>query len=103
MNLYLISRVGNADYDEYQGAVVVAPSEDVAVRMHPYDGALLNEPTTHRYNGWSQRKGADNDVETFTWPSKSWPRPDGITCKLLGPASSEHTEPTVILASYLAG
>ena len=103
MNLYLISRVGNADYDEYQGAVVVAPSEDVAVRMHPSDGSLFNEPTTHKWNGWDQCIAPDGGVGIFKWPRESWPRPDGITCKLLGPASSEHTEPTVILASYLAG
>ena len=103
MNLYLIRRVGKTDYDEYEGAVVVAPSADVALRMHPEDGSLLNEPTTHKYNGWSQRRNEDGCVESFKWPREDWPKPDGITCTLLGPASPEHTDPTVILASFLAG
>ena len=103
MNLYLICRVGKTDYDEYKGAVVVAPSADVALRMHPEDGSLLNEPTTQKYNGWSQRRNDDGRVEDFKWPRECWTKPNNIHCKLLGPASSEYTEPTVILASFLAG
>lgn len=103
MNLYLIRRVGETDYDQYEGAVVVAPSEDVALRMHPEDASVLDEPTTHKYNGWNQRRNEDGAVGTWRWPTKSWPRHGGVSCKLLGPASPEYTEPTVILASFLAG
>ena len=101
--MYLILRIGETNYDQYKGAVVVAPSEDVAILMHPEDGSLLDRPTSHKSNGWNQHKEADGTVGTWRWPSESWPRHGGVTCKLLGPASSEYTETRVILASFLAG
>ena len=35
MNIYLISQKENNDYDTYDSAVVVAPNEEVARRIHP--------------------------------------------------------------------
>jgi hypothetical protein len=103
MNLYLICRVGETDYDQYEGAVVVAPSADVALRMHPADGSLLDKPTSNQWNGWDQRLDADGSMKDFRWPTDNWVKPNDIACTLLGPASSEYTEPKVVLASFLAG
>jgi hypothetical protein len=104
MNLYLVLRIGTTDYDEYEGMVVAAPSEDMAIRMHPSDGSLFDAPTSFRYNGWDQRLAEDGKIRVETWTHRgNWPKPDGVSCKLIGQAAPEHTEPKVLLASYLAG
>ena len=105
MNLYLVERIGETDYDEYEGMVVAAPSEEVAIRMHPSDGSLLDAPTSSRHlNGWHQRLAEDGKIRVEDWTTRgNWPKPDGVSCKLIGQAATEHTEPKVLLASYLAG
>ena len=35
MNIYLLTRLDHADFDEYQRAVVIAPDEPSARAMHP--------------------------------------------------------------------
>jgi len=38
MNIYLISQDQNDDYDTFDSAVVIAPNEEAARRMHPCGG-----------------------------------------------------------------
>lgn len=111
MNIYLIKRTDEASYDEYDSAVVVAPSEDIAVRMHPSDGSVLNSPTnaetswSSNWNGWHQRihPQSKSFAETWDYPMNDWVLPDKVVCVRVGVASADHTEPTVLCASFNAG
>jgi len=79
MKLYLISRTDSWSYDDYDSAVVAAPSEDIAKSIHPY-------------------VGHDGDEEC----SYGWPSIDKVAVKLIGEAV-EGTEAGVICASFNAG
>ncbi len=78
MNLYLIEQSENDDYDTYDSAVVCAPDEATAKRMHP-DGRQLE-----------------------TECSSSWVTdPDLVDCTFLG-VSADPTQ-RVVCASFNAG
>ena len=83
MKLFLISSVGELDYDMYEEAVVCAKDEKEAVYIHP--------------NGRNERewwKRGDN----YTWD-----HPDAINCDYLGEARKEFDEAMVICASFNVG
>ena len=40
MKIFLITQTANTNWSTYDGAVVAAPDEDTASRMHPEDGEL---------------------------------------------------------------
>jgi len=79
MKLYLISRTDSWSYDDYDSAVVAAPSEDVAKSIHP---------SPYHTDG-------DDDDD-------GWPSIDKVAVKLIGDAV-EGTEAGVICASFNAG
>lgn len=79
MNIYLVSRTGRVDYDEYEAIVVVAKNEEQARNIMP--------------------TGETNFIRL----SYSWVRtPDDLDVELIGKAKSGY-KPGVILASYIAG
>lgn len=81
MNLYLISQEENSEYDTYDSAVVAAPDEESAKRIHP--------------RGPECWQG---------YPSRTWCRtPSEVTAKYIGMASGEITAGTVICSSFNAG
>jgi hypothetical protein len=82
MNLYLISRPGPYSYDEYEGAVVAAESEEAARRIHP-NGAPWDEAERI----WSSSYGG------------GWTYPENVSAHFLGVAANG-TEAGVILDKY---
>lgn len=84
MNLYLISQSVNSNYDTYDSAIVAAPDEDTARRMHPRRG--LEAPSR-----WEFRPGSD------------WTAHENVTVEYIGDTLGNETEPRVILASFNAG
>lgn len=52
MDLFIISRIGPTDYDEYLDAVVCAPNKDEAQRMHPRDGHDITLDPPEKYSSW---------------------------------------------------
>jgi len=86
MNLYKLIQIDNNDYDTFDSAIVIAPSEEVAVLVHPRHGLLSeNDPL------WDENYS-------------SWVHHSNVTATLIGIADpSFGTEPYVILASFNAG
>jgi len=78
MNLYLIERLDNGDYDTYSEAVVAAPDAEAARRIHPGGG-----------------DAAEDRYETWIDPSQVKVTHIGIAL--------DHIERGVICASYHAG
>lgn len=81
MNLYLISQTVNNGYNTYDSAVVCAPDEETARRIHPTKCQELWE-----------------DEDSRTWA----PTPEDVRVKLLGVAALD-IEPGVVCASFNAG
>ena len=80
MNLYLVRRTSDCDYNEYEAAVVCAETEDAARLTHP-DGY------SQWVNGaWDNWRGGEK-----------WDPPDRVTVQLLGEAV-EGLERSVVLA-----
>jgi hypothetical protein len=77
MNIYLVTRTDEADYDEYDAMVVIAESEARAVKIHP-DG-----------NGRTDGKFWVNDSAT-------------LKVELIGIAKDDEKE-CVVLSSFHAG
>lgn len=78
MNIYLLSRPkgSSADYDEYNGAVVIAASEYYARKMHP---------------------GGEHQTDYSNWIPF-----DQVVVTLLGVAV-DHAKQMTVLSSYRAG
>lgn len=56
MKLWLISQTANDDYDTYDSAVVCAPSEGCAKRIHPGGGLAFAEKVdgyNHKAHSWT--------------------------------------------------
>lgn len=77
MNLYRISQSDNSDYDTYDSAVVAAPSEEEARKIHPSG-----------YNPWSMGSWTES--------------PEKVSVELIGTAV-EGIAQGVICASFNAG
>jgi hypothetical protein len=87
MKLFLISQSENNDYDTYDSAVVAAPDEDTARKMHPYRGT---EPPLK----WEKLLGEYSD----------WAAPENVSVKCIGETRDDADErPRVICASFNAG
>ena len=83
MKLYLISQSENNNYDTYDSAVVAAPDEEAATRIHPGTEKEFEEGQKAEFNEWCSG-------------------PSEVTAEYIGEAK-EGTEQGVILASYNAG
>lgn len=86
MNIYLIYQNEARGYDTYSDAVVAAPDEETAKKIHPngYIWGADWKPTGYLFNG-------------------SWARhPDSVKVELLGVAV-EGTKQGVLCASFHAG
>ena len=81
MKLFLISQSENTDYDSFDSAVVCAPDEDTARRMHPSNGEIGSD--------WSRPFGS--------WCSS----PDAVTVKYIGEAATG-IEQGVVCSSFNA-
>jgi len=79
MNLYLVSRKGACDYDQYSDAVVAAKTKKEAQLTHP-----------------SGRKGVNS------WDKASWVRPEDVLVEYIGKAK-RGTKAGVVCASFHAG
>lgn len=106
MNLYRIYRTKRLGYDSFSGAVVAAPDEDTARRMHPRDGSVYDAPdkSDYYFNAWDQRWDAERqamEVEDRTWRA-DWVRPAEVGITLVGVAA-EGVKQGVLLASFNAG
>lgn len=102
MNIYVIYRrlPGVVSDRAYNSAVVVAPDEATARRMHPSDGSLHDEPDENNPydNGWDQ-SWQDGRVVTSKHPGRDWVPPSQVGVTLLGVASDKEKETAVVLAS----
>jgi len=85
MNLYLIKQDINNDYDTYDSAVVAAPDEEAARKMHPNGNNTAYEPVSRL-----GRPGC-----TGTWAS-----PEHVSVEYLG---TTERAAGVICASFNAG
>lgn len=82
MNLYLISQTIQKGWDTYDSAVVAAPDEETARRIHPSGEKMLpTEPS--QYGSWAHD-------------------PADVQAVLLG-ESKPAIEQGVVLASFIAG
>lgn len=79
MNLYLISRQPNHNYDTYDSAVVAAETPETAVTIHP-----------------------SGDQTDFSGYNYTWCDPQYVAATYIGVAE-EGTTQGVILASFNAG
>jgi hypothetical protein len=82
-NIYLISQDENTCYDTYDSAVVVAPDEETAKRIHPRGLNWMGDNWENRMTDWCSL-------------------PDQVKVKLIGKASKDK-EIGVVCASFNAG
>lgn len=101
MYLWLISQKQNSGYDTYDSAVVVAPDEESAKRVHPSNGRGYLTPSyvwSDERSRWEDKGSAGVD-----W-SHDWTDPLYVTAVIVGvPAMDYMMEGTVICASFNAG
>lgn len=86
MNLYLITRNDDGDYDQYDSAVVAAPNEEVAKSF------IEEELECWTNSIWTRKGGAFKEEHTKL----------DITIELIGPAV-DGIEPGIVVASFNAG
>jgi hypothetical protein len=92
MNLYLIKRLDNWTYDDYDSAVVAAKSVEAARKMNPAAISVRYDPK--------------KDTDENTWTSWILPKDrteEMIEVRLVGKADKSITEPCVLCASFNAG
>lgn len=87
MNLYLVTRIDNWGYDEFDSFVVAAKTTEEAANIHPY--YELHDP---RY--------VDPPRDNY---DHVWTTPENIQVKYIGKAAKEYTEVQIICASFNAG
>lgn len=97
MFLYLLERPGDADYDEYDSAVVVAANEDLARNIHPSDDAKF---ITLSEDGYSETLWI-REWQLGLTKDTSWPNPKDVKVTLLGVAHDKTSR--VVCASFNAG
>lgn len=93
MNLYLITRTNQHNYDEYDSAVVAAPSAEAATKIHPLAGIVWKDQQWQ----YVRPHGSFAPV-TFD----CWVHPDQVEVKFLGHAD-EGIKEGPILGSFNAG
>jgi hypothetical protein len=86
LNLYLLARIEEGDYDTYDACVVVAENEDAARLIFPSESA---------------KRKAEDDFQRAAH-NRQWPGPEGITVRLIGQAA-EDLPVGCVLASFNAG
>ncbi len=97
MNIYLIKRRDECDYDEYDSAVVVAETEQDARNTHPAGtGAKWGRIEVM---GGMELKWVE---PSHGWMCHDWVPPETVLVELLGKAVCEYT-PRVVCASFNAG
>ena len=107
LNLYRIKGTASG-WDTYDGAIVAAPDEATARRIHPMDGSMHGEPDredTFFFNGWDERwDHVTGGVEQSEYRGHvSWAEsPADVAVEHVGIAA-EGVEQGVILSSFLAG
>ncbi len=93
MNLYLITRPGKADYDEYIKAVVAAESQAAAANIHPAGRKDWNDER-HEWGTWKDEgvwNGTGENGKMTAWSKdafSTWIPPSEVLVKLLGVAVS---------------
>lgn len=104
MNLYRLKGIA-VGWDTYNGAIVAAPDEATARRIHPEDGSVHGDPkSTTRINGWDEQlDGYKGGVIRWERSYISWAvSPDDVTAEFVGVAA-DGIEQGVVLASFRAG
>lgn len=97
--LWLISQSENNGYDTYDSAVVVAPTEEAAKRIHPSEyGKGWSDETGSWYG---ERDGGERYPFDNSFPC--WSVPSRVEARRLGVADTELTPGTVVCASFNAG
>lgn len=97
MKLYWISQTDNDDWDTYSGAVVAAPDEETARRIHPYRD--MDEPSPAFVLPPDQKEFPHGGHHTReTWAQ----RPDQVFVRKIS-STSIYEEPMVVEASFHAG
>lgn len=77
MNIYVLRRTDSGGYDTYSGFVIVAPTEEEAIKY-----------------------SVDNYHEI---PFSPWVTAECVICQLVGSASEEYNEIQVLLSDFKAG
>lgn len=104
LNLYRIKGTASG-WDTYDGAIVAAPDEATARRIHPEDGSMHGDPkSATRINGWDEQlDGYKGGVIKWGRTYVSWAEsPADVTVEHVGVAA-EGVEQGVILSSFRAG
>jgi len=97
MKIYLVTSPKAASWDEYQGFVCVANTEEEARNMHPSDFA--NEYMWCDCTGeWQYTSYSGLIMKLSTWPHS----PQDVKVQYLGEAAPEYTEKQVILGDFNA-
>jgi hypothetical protein len=97
MNLYIISRQDEPDewLEHFQSAVVVAKSTAEAREIHPSrSGDYRFDRTT---NKWGPYHAYDEN------PNEEWVPPTQVDVQLIGQATDDMKERTVLCADYYTG
>ena len=104
MNLYLILPSKRLGYDAYGGAVVAAPNEDTAARMHPSDGSFYGDPDKHSLytDCWGQLWDWRTNTVLYKGTVDDWCKPWEVKVEFVGVAA-EGTKCGVVLAQFNAG
>jgi hypothetical protein len=89
MNIYLVERKGEPDYDEHYGFVVVASDAKAARQVVTNELVKPFRPATPE--SWHS-----SETKVFRSPSTS-------TVKKLGSCTAAYSEPQVVLTSFKAG
>lgn len=94
MNLYLITPLGagTVDYDNYEGAVVVASTHIKAKQIHP-----------NGHHKWLKRRWRDPLGKIKDWDMDWAKSPNQVNAIFIGPAARELKAGEVILAAFRAG
>jgi hypothetical protein len=89
MNIYKISQEENTGYDTYDSAIVIAPTEEAAKKIHPNSDKSYN---VYNKNWWKEEYQFD------CWATKL----ENVKVELIGIAKKGMKE-GVILSSFNAG
>ena len=100
MGIYKVSQYINRGYDTYDSMVVIASSEWVARRIHPYDEVVE----------WNEEKDCWGYRNAKTFSSRTdWARPEEVEVEYLGKFEnttgyeSRYAGNRVVVASFNAG